>query len=74
METISNQQIKDTKDIKIYGWFVSLFDLKDEVSSHDNVLITTGKQLIPFIGEDLYIRLKSVKESFKEESFKEESF
>jgi len=66
METLSNQQIKDTIDIRIYGWFVSLFDLKDDVSSHDNVLITTGKQLIPFVGESLYMRLKSVKDSFKE--------
>ncbi len=53
---------KEFKNVK--GWVVSLFDFEHKVKTHENLLITTGNQLVPILGEKLYEKLKEIKGSF----------
>ncbi len=64
IETILNIRLKIGKKHKIRGWLVSLFDFKCELPSNENLFITAGDQLIPLLGERLYMKLKEVKISF----------
>jgi len=64
IKAFSELKLEVVKDMKVRGWFISLFKLKKELPSYKNLLITAGNQLVPFIGEELYIRLKAVKEAF----------
>ncbi len=50
---------------KIRGWFISLFNFKKKPRIYENIIITSGDLLIPFLGEEIYIKLKEVKNSFK---------
>ena len=64
IKAFSEIKLKVDKDVKVRGWFISLFKFKKEFPSYENLLITAGDQLIPLIGEELYLRLKDVKKSF----------
>lgn len=64
IETLSKLRLKAEKDVKVRGWFISLFKLKKEIPLYEKILITAGDQLVPFIGEEIHTRLKVVKEAF----------
>lgn len=64
MKAISGVKLKAGAKIKVQGWFVSLFDLKKEAPSRENLLFTAGSQLIPLLGEKLLNKLRIVKQSF----------
>jgi len=64
MEFLSKNQLKFGKFNKIKGWFVSLFGFKSAFPTHNDLIITAGKDLVPFLGEQLYMKLKDVKNSF----------
>ncbi|MHA1660732.1 MAG: ATP-binding protein [Promethearchaeota archaeon] len=64
IKKISKIGINLGKELKIRGWFVSLFDFKETRVIDENILITAGDDLIPILGKQLYSKLKVVKESF----------
>lgn len=65
MVNLSELDLKEGLQVKVQGWFVSLFEFKNKPLTRDNLFITGGDQLIPLIGGDLIEKLRSIKESFK---------
>ena len=64
LDAIDYQQLKLGNIKKIQGWIVSLYKFISEVPTRKNLLVTAGDSLIPILGEDLFARLREVKESF----------
>ena len=67
-----NSQLNEIRDTNLesgnishfLGWIVSLYDFSSKTLKREDLLITSGESLIPILGEELYIRLRKVKEAF----------
>ena len=64
LDFLDHRQLKIGNIKQIRGWIVSLYEFTSEVPTHKNLLVTAGDSLIPILGEDLYARLREVKQSF----------
>ncbi|KKN33594.1 hypothetical protein LCGC14_0802230 [marine sediment metagenome] len=64
LDDLNRQQLKVGNIKIIRGWIVSLYEFTSQVPTHKNLLVTVGDSLIPILGEDLFARLREVKESF----------
>ncbi len=64
LDDLDHQQLKRINTKKIQGWVVSLYEFTSEIPTHKNLLVTAGDSLIPILGEDLFARLREIKESF----------
>ena len=64
LDFLDHRQLKIGNIKQIRGWIVSLYEFTYEVPTHKNLLVTAGDSLIPILGEDLYARLREVKQSF----------
>jgi len=64
MEVIDSQQLQIGHIKLIRGWIVSLYEFTSEIPTHKNLLVTAGYSLIPILGEELFVRLREVKQSF----------
>ncbi|MHA1150935.1 MAG: hypothetical protein ACTSR8_22165 [Promethearchaeota archaeon] len=64
LDFLDRQQLKIENIKQIRGWIVSLYEFTSEVPTRKNLLITAGDSLISILGEDLFERLREVKNSF----------
>lgn len=64
LDFLDHRQLKIGNIKQIRGWIVSLYEFTSEVPTHKNLLVTAGDSLIPILGEDLFARLREVKQSF----------
>jgi len=64
LDFLDHRQLKIGNIKQIRGWIVSLYEFTSEVPTRKNLLVTAGDSLIPILGEDLFARLREVKQSF----------
>ncbi len=63
LDSLDSQQLKIGTIKQVRGWIVSLYEFISEVPTRKNLLITAGNSLIPILGQDLFERLREVKQS-----------